>query len=281
MTSRFCDTKAARSAISALGLATSAVAVLLFSASVEGRPATAAESPLYCGASASGVPDPSPWRLPTSHGIHEFRESVVVTFPAGMSSVTLELWGGGGGGGGGSRGEPGSTGPLPRSGSGGGGGAGGSYSRLVLEVKRGVSYKFSVGAPGRGGAGQDVGAALAGEDGGETYACEGDGLVAWARGGAGGSPSLNRSTAGAGGRGRIPELSARTLASVLIRQGRDGRDGLTALFESPGRGGEGGSAIAGSITPIGASGGDGGPGGYSEAGGAGRPGGIGTIILVW
>jgi hypothetical protein len=63
------------------------------------------------------------------------------TVPAGVTSVTVEVWGGGGGGGGRS---------SSRSG-GAGGGGGGAYAEGTVSVTPGESYTVMVGAGGAGG----------------------------------------------------------------------------------------------------------------------------------
>ncbi|MGD9612700.1 MAG: SdrD B-like domain-containing protein, partial [Kiritimatiellia bacterium] len=71
-----------------------------------------------------------------------YASSATFVAPAGVTSVTVEAWGGGGGGGR-ARGNPAT----------GGGGAGGSYARKTLAVVPLQSYAVTVGAGGIGGNG--------------------------------------------------------------------------------------------------------------------------------
>ena len=63
--------------------------------------------------------------------------------PCGISSVTIECWGGGGAGGA----------ALTASPAVGGGGSGGAYTRSNINVQPGVAYYMLVGAGGTGGSG--------------------------------------------------------------------------------------------------------------------------------
>ena len=71
-----------------------------------------------------------------------YASSATFTVPAGVTSVTVEAWGGGGGGGR-ARGSPAT----------GGGGAGGSYARKTVTVVPLQEYAVTVGAGGIGGNG--------------------------------------------------------------------------------------------------------------------------------
>ncbi len=89
------------------------------------------------------------------------------TAPAGVTSVTVEAWGGGGGGGAGT-GNPAK----------GGGGAGGQYAKEVVTVVPGNAYPIIVGLGGT------VGSSAAGGTGGDsTFAA----TAVVAKGGAGGA----------------------------------------------------------------------------------------------
>ncbi|MCB9336115.1 MAG: T9SS type A sorting domain-containing protein [Flavobacteriales bacterium] len=68
------------------------------------------------------------------------------TCPAGVTSVTVTVWGAGGGGGG-----------CNSTADGGGGGGGGGCSQSVLAVTPGVTYNLYVGNGGAGGVGQNDG----------------------------------------------------------------------------------------------------------------------------
>ena len=62
------------------------------------------------------------------------------TVPAGVTSITVEVWGGGGAGGG----------TKAKNSRGGGGGAGGAYVSSVLSVTPGTNINFTVGAGANG-----------------------------------------------------------------------------------------------------------------------------------
>jgi uncharacterized repeat protein (TIGR01451 family) len=80
--------------------------------------------------------------IPGSETTVVYTSSTIFTAPAGVTSVTVEAWGGGGGGGR-ARGSPAT----------GGGGAGGSFAKKVVAVVPGNSYTVRVGAGGIGGNG--------------------------------------------------------------------------------------------------------------------------------
>gem|GEM_PF-2364953 len=101
--------------------------------------------------------------------------------PVGVSSITIECWGGGGAGGG-------ATGSLNAA---GGGGAGGSYvKRINYPVTPGMSYNFLVGSGGNGGTGD-------GGDGGNTWFGSSSTIVAV--GGNGGNRASSINSRGTGG----------------------------------------------------------------------------------
>jgi hypothetical protein len=220
----------------------------------------------------------STWRPPAPHGFHEFRENVTLEAPRDMAMLVVELWGGGGGGGGGSIG---SIGTRFDAGSGGGGGASGSYARGTFAAIPARRYTLIVGRGGPGGASAGRSVATAGQDGGDSYVCDAGALVLRARGGSGGQPSPGSTKAGAKGRGSLPELAPRIVATTLLKPGEDGHDGSMSLFDSPGSGGVGGRTVVGSIKPTEAWGGDGAGGGWPESRGDGKRGGEGSIILAW
>lgn len=111
-----------------------------------------------------------------------FNASGTWTAPAGVTSVTVEAWGGGGAGGGQNLGSDG-----------GGGGGGGAYSKVVsLPVTPGNNYTVTVGAGGIGVSGGNGGA------GGDSYFLNTSTVLA--KGGAGGLRSTG--TPPAGGRWR-------------------------------------------------------------------------------
>ena len=94
--------------------------------------------------------------------------------PAGVTSVTVECWGGGGGGGGTSQ----------ASADGGGGGGGGAYAKLnTYSVTPGNSYSYQIGGAGSGGINTTAATA-----GGDTWFVS-SGTVMAKGGGAGGKTS--------------------------------------------------------------------------------------------
>lgn len=102
------------------------------------------------------------------------------TAPAGVTSVTVEAWGGGGAGGG-------ATGTQAK----GGGGAGGQYASKVITVTPGNSYAVAVGTGGTGSTGNGT----AGGD--STF----NGTSVVAKGGAGGATAAANNSGAAAGAG--------------------------------------------------------------------------------
>ncbi|MCC6257291.1 MAG: T9SS type A sorting domain-containing protein [Chitinophagaceae bacterium] len=101
--------------------------------------------------------------------------------PVGVSSITVECWGGGGAGGG----------ATGNSNAAAGGGAGGSYVKAIsYSVTPGVTYNISVGAGGNGSTGD-------GTDGGSSWF--GSSSTILATGGKGGSDAPNSNTSANGG----------------------------------------------------------------------------------
>lgn len=117
------------------------------------------------------------------------------TVPDGVTSITVEAWGGGGGGGG-----------TTVSGNGGGGG-GGAYAKSVLTVIVGTAYSFTVGSGGAGGTGNGVSGAATNFNAGQVFAPGGTGGGAAPNGssGSGGNAASGagdtRASGGAGGAG--------------------------------------------------------------------------------
>lgn len=102
------------------------------------------------------------------------------TVPCGITSLTVECWGGGGGGGC-AAGNP----------SGGGGGGGGAYAYRVLTVTPGQSISYTVGA---GGAGATVGTSNGVSGTASTFSTN-----VSAAGGTGGNSSNSNNNSAAGG----------------------------------------------------------------------------------
>jgi uncharacterized repeat protein (TIGR01451 family) len=135
--------------------------------------------------------------------------------PAGVTSITVEVWGGGGAGGG-----------QNQNSDGGGGGGGGAYSRKnTITVIPGNSYVVSVGA---GGAGVTSGT---GGTGGDSFFI--NAATVMAKGGVGGAPSTG--TPPAGGLGGA---AASGVGDVKFSGGNGGR----GRDNNGGRGGPGGSS---------------------------------------
>ncbi len=184
------------------------------------------------------------------------------TAPAGVTSVTVEAWGGGGAGGG-------VTGNPAK----GGGGAGGQYVQKVVTVVPGTSYAIGVGSGGTGGTGNGG----AGSD--STFAS----TTVVAKGGAGGARAASNNTGGAGGIG-----SAAGGVGDVVSAGGSGSAGTTVAPAPGGAGGggagsngSGGSASANTAgTGTSNGGGDGGAGlslvGNGSAGGTAGGGGSGA-----
>ncbi len=170
------------------------------------------------------------------------------TAPAGVTSITVEVWGGGGGGGG----------DTSATNNGGGGGGGGAYARLdSYTVTPGLGYSYQVGAAGTAGGG----AGGTGGNGGNSYFVNTSTLNAAGGSGGGGG---NTGTGGNGG-----------AAGTTGDHKYSGGNGATGSAYGGGGGGSGGSASAGNngantVPPNGASAvADGGPGGTGGNGGVG------------
>jgi hypothetical protein len=111
------------------------------------------------------------------------------TVPGGVTSITIECWGGGGGGGG-SRGNANNN-------AAGGGGGGGAYAIGTMTVTPGQNILYTLGAAGTAGAGANP--PTAGGTGGSTNFNSGTVIAV---GGSGGAAGPN-ATSGAGGAGGL------------------------------------------------------------------------------
>lgn len=110
------------------------------------------------------------------------------TVPAGVKTITVEVWGGGGKGGGVSSGGDRHA----------GGGGGGAYSRSVINVTNGQQFSYSVGA----------GSTTNGSPGGDSWF--GSASTVMAKGGVSVINANNTSTGGVGGADRLAtELGSR------------------------------------------------------------------------
>jgi uncharacterized repeat protein (TIGR01451 family) len=219
---------------------------------------------------------------PVQAGTATFSSSQSWAVPTGVTSVTVEAWGGGGAGGG-------ATGRPAK----GGGGAGGQYARKVVAVTPNASYAVVVGAGGSGDTGD-------GESGGDsTFA----GTVVVAKGGSGGGrASTNNSggTAGigsdAGGVGDTVFAGGSGSAGSTTSGGGAGGGGAgsngaggnasgNTLGSGTATGGGNGGAGLGNLGPgnDGSAAGGGGGGGYATTNTdrVGGDGGAGRIVLTW
>lgn len=208
-----------------------------------------------------------------------FNSSGSWTAPAGVTSATVEAWGGGGAGGG-------ATGNPAK----GGGGAGGQYARKVVTVTPGNSYAIVVGAGGNGGTGD-------GPAGGDsTFAA----TTVIAKGGAGGTGAANGvagsgSASGgagdqvyAGGSGSSGNGAAGTGGAGGGGAGSTGAggaaSGLTAGTGAASGGGDGGAGLASRAAGnAGSSAGGGGGGGYAtnNTDRSGGDGGAGQVVISY
>lgn len=153
------------------------------------------------------------------------------TVPTGVTSITVEAWGGGGGGGG-----------LGTSSTNARGGGGGAYAQSLLAVTPGDNYTLTVGAGGAGGA---AGANPGSAGGASTF---GSGPLVRAAGGSLGSAA----TSGAGGLGGTVAAS---VGDILFRGG-NANSGGGGGAGSTGPGGDAVGTTGGAGTTVG--GGDGG-----------------------
>lgn len=189
---------------------------------------------------------------------------------AGVSVVTVEVWGGGGGGG-----SSGSTSWA------GGGGGGGAYSKANVTVTLGGNYSYTVG--GAGIRGVHNGGTTAGGSGGDSYWEAG--AVVLAKGGGGGGAAVSAAgTAGIGGakangKGSVTTSGGNGLAGSSTYGGGGGGSGGTSLdgitatgqsgaaaVEGGGNGGGGGAAHADGVAPTTPPGGGGGGEGHHYTG---------------
>lgn len=210
--------------------------------------------------------------------------------PAGVTSVTVETWGGGGGGGYG-RGISGAA---------GGGGGGGGYSKsLPITVVPGTTYYYTYGTPGTQG--NPVGPIQGGNGGTSCFStganCTGTIFVS-ASGGIGGL-GANTNTSAAGGAGGIGSdfnggAGANGVNGAGAAFGGGGGGGGASTTSAGGNasgktggtggtvgGGNGGNGVASSFTQGGSIGGGGSGGHKYTANIAGAPGGSGQIRFTY
>jgi hypothetical protein len=141
--------------------------------------------------------------------------------PAGVTSITVECWGGGGAGGG-ATGYP----------AGGGGGAGGSYVKnSSVSVVTGQNYNYSVGAGG-------LGSTMTGLAGGDSWF--GNSSLVLAKGGRGGIYANANGMTAAGG----TALTSGNIGAIRFYGGA-GSTGAALGFSSGGGGGSAGTGSTG------------------------------------
>lgn len=200
------------------------------------------------------------------------------TVPAGFSTITVKVWGGGGGGGAGGAG-----------GTAGGAGGGGGYVKSVLSVTPGESLNLYVASGGAGGAPNSNGGGGGGSGGGYSAISRGSTALMIAAGGAGGGGGDSRSSTsgGAGGAGGgtsgVSGSAAGTdnggaggTQSAGGARGTGGINGQDGAAQSGGGGGDGNSASTGGGVSGGLlGGGNGGSGGNATGGGKNRGGSAG------
>jgi len=148
-----------------------------------------------------------------------FTTSGTFKVPAGVTSITVECWGGGGAGGA-ATGNPAA----------GGGGAGGAYATKTLTVVTGTEYTVTVGSGGTGGSGN-------GAAGNPSWF--GTAGTVYAQGGAGGALASANNSNGAGG-----TASASSSIGDLTYKGGNGATGIYTSG-SPGGAGGGGAGSTG------------------------------------
>ena len=220
------------------------------------------------------------------------------TCPAGVTSVTVQCWGGGGAGGGCAYASGTYSYEV------GGGGAGGSYISYTVSVTPGNVYNFTVGAGGTGVAGTSTTAGN-GNAGGSTYfgnttAGSSAGASVLATGGAGGNGAMglgistnkvatNATAVSGSTSGNLP--SSGYISNLAGGNGSAATGGTSPASGAGGTGanggGAGGAAVSGfpGSTTAGAAGtapGGGGSGANNKtAAGTGGAGGKGQIELTW
>jgi hypothetical protein len=188
--------------------------------------------------------------IPLARAITDtYNSSTTWTVPAGVTSVTIEAWGGGGNGAGG----------LTH----GGGGGGGAYAKSTLSTNPGTAYTINVGPAALGsfvriGNGSDLVRAAAGSSatsalgglGGQTSSSVGSVLYAGGRGADGKNDGTFGSQFGGGGGGSAFTNGPGNYTSLAVSTsggsgtgpgGTGGQNGPGTQGQSPGGGG-GGSA---------------------------------------
>ena len=208
--------------------------------------------------------------------------SETFTVPAGVTSLTITMWGGG------AAGSPGSSTQTRR---GGGGGGGGAWPACTVAVTAEAGYTVTVGAAVSSGSGNassfpgndgtctaNAGAATANHAAGAGGTAQTvSGVVTAAQAGGAGGAGVNANEGGGGGGGEGAATTA-TGAAGTAGSGSTGGAGGTGAGTGGdgGRGGDDtGTGITGGTAP---GGGGGGAGGNSNTVGAGER---GEVIISW
>jgi hypothetical protein len=209
----------------------------------------------------------------------EFTESGAFIVPAGVTEITVEMWGGGGAGGG-------STSAGGGSARGGAGGGGGAYVSSILTVEPGQELEVVIGTGGTGVSGDDGNLGSYSFVGIDTNP---DNAFVRAAGGSGGMGNTAGGDPAAGAGGTVED----SIGQIRIA-GANGGDGATGKGCRSGDGGEGaynGGGDGGAAVTSGN--GDGNPGDVPGGGGGGartqgnggpRIGGggaAGKVIIAW
>ena len=226
--------------------------------------------------------------------------------PAGVTTISVKMWGAGGGGGGGAS-QPnngltasvndqfGTPHVLVVGGSGGGGGGAGAYMKAAVSVTPGHTYTINVGTAGTAGAVDTNGG-----NGSSTQVLDGATVLATVASGGGGVKGVAQtsSAATAGGAGGAAG-AAGSVSLTLNRSGGVSPGGSTSGSGSPPGGGAfvgdgyfgsvpiaGGSAFSNELSPTSSNGGTGGRGQravfnspYGQSASAGGAGSSGYVIV--
>jgi hypothetical protein len=168
--------------------------------------------------------------------IYNSQGSDTFTVPAGVTSLTVKMWGGGGGGGGGANGSV------------GGAGGGGGYVLETISVTPGENLTIYVGGGGGGGAYNNGGNDAGGGGGGGGYSSiyRGSTPLGLVSGGGGGGGARNANAGGAGGAGGgTSGLSGATVGNGVGGQGATSSSGGTGGVGGNNNGTTGGSLTGG------------------------------------